>query len=536
MNYNELILHYARKVLNDTEWNNLLNNADKVMLYGEHGLRRYVSERSFEAFLYCYFYDEFTVVLADIHYQMLSDLEEIKLRAINKEKGVRYARIIPRGHSKTTYYARILPLHAMLFGYSPLTVLLGNTQSAASRLVRNIKTTIESNQEILRDFPNIRSAQWNTEIITATNGCSIVGYGSDSGAIRGVSNALSRPTLVIGDDLDDDNSVRSEVMTNAMIDWYDRAVMQMGDNVAFTTSFIVTGTLISKNSLLQHIIDSKDFHSIIKRGIIHFAQNTQQWDEWQEIYKSLAREGKQPTKVSEDEYYQYNKELLLAGTEVLWERPNSYYEMMVYRLARGEKAFNSEIQNQISNEIGSFLAPVFTTVDNEAEYDLLFSFDSAIKGKDYNAASEVLFHPIKKDVIVRWNYTRKCSYADAINELSQRILSSPRNYSGIFVEANSAGDIVCDLFESKIKKPPYMYNVWRINNRIPKLERIGLVDEYMRKGQIKFINNSTHEELFNEMSFFPNMKNDDALDALAICILYLHEKNLIQLIKPIGRK
>ena len=117
----DLIIRYLKRHITKDQFKLLLDTG--VPLTGANGLRRWLCERDIEAFAKLYFPEEFALELPPIHHTFVADIEEIRRRALAGEPGLKVARAIPRGHSKTTYYSRLMPLHGLLYGWSPLTVL-----------------------------------------------------------------------------------------------------------------------------------------------------------------------------------------------------------------------------------------------------------------------------------------------------------------------------------------------------------------------------------------------------------------------------
>lgn len=501
---------------------------------GEYGLRRYLASRSIEAFAKLYFPTEFTLPFAPIHHQMLADMQEVRDRLAAGLPGLKLARAIPRNHAKSTFYSRLLPLHGFLYGWSSLTVLLGNNDDSAKRLVGNIKVAIETNPLLAMDFPNIKGSSWGIERLENNIGGVITSYGVGSGAVRGISTGESRPSLVILDDIDDERSVRSAVELANNIEWFDKTVLALGDNVHYTTSFIAVGTIIRKTSLLKYILDSTLFHRIIAKAVMNFASNDELWQQWQEYIIQMARDNYQPRDAYEDSFYQQHKTEMLAGTQVLWDRPDAYRQAMLLRL-HDKRSFQSEQQNEPiddGNLIGS-IVKVASVPNASNEWHLLGSLDSSIKGSDANDPSawvEVLFNRSTKQMIVSYVDSKKRSYAQTINDVSQRILQSTARYQGIFVETNSAGELIADAINQQIASKYYM--VTKKYNTLPKAERIGVLTQYMDTKQLVFYE-GIQPQMFDELDTYPMKSNThhyDSLDALATIVMYLKDQGLLDLI------
>ncbi len=500
---------------------------------GPSGIRRWLAGRSLEAFAKLYFPNEFTLDFAPIHHQMLQDMQQVKDRLAAGRPGLKLARAIPRNHAKSTFYSRLLPLHGFLYGWSSLTVLLGNNDDSAKRLVGNIKVAIETNPMIVMDFPNIKGNSWGIERLENNRGDVITSYGVGSGAVRGISTGKSRPTLVILDDIDDDRSVRSAVELANNVEWFDKSVSAIGDNVQYTTSFIAVGTIIRKTSLLKYIIDSADYHRIVEQRIKQWS-SSELWEQWQQQYLELARNNEQPKDASEDVFYQQHKVEMLADTQVLWDKADDYYYAMVYKLARGNKAFYSEMQNdpQDNDSILGNIPYINLATINENEYDLLAALDPTVQGgkkNDLAAFVEVLFHPRRKEIIVSYVDAKQRTYGQTIDVVVNRIKSRGKVYKGFWIEDNAHGLIVKDLINDKFRQNRIPLIANGIYNTQPKADRIGILSEYMQREQLLFADNLPVEAT-EELALYP-MTHDDILDAIAMIVLYLKEKNALTLIK-----
>lgn len=522
---NEL-LYYARLLLSDAELEALAEAG--VSLFGPVGLRRYLAEHSFEAFCKLYFSNELTLDFPEIHRRIIADSQDVIDRLRARRPGRKIARALPRGHAKSSYFSRLLPLYCFLFDVSPLTVLLGNNDDSARRLVSNIKNTIESTPELLEDFPDIRGDYWGNEKLENSNASVITSFGVGSGSIRGVSTGKHRPALIILDDVDDDRSVRSAVELAHSREWLDKTVLPLGDTVTYTTSFIAVGTIIRKTSLMQYILDSPDFDSIIESAVKQFSDSPL-WEQWKEQILDLARNNKQPRDASEDSFYQEHKLEMLAGTRMLWDRPDAYRQAMLYKLAN-ERAFYSELQNQPQDTGGAFGKIEFVPLPtDDKDYDLLASLDPTEKGgktNDLAAYIEVLFHKKRKQIIVSYVDAKQRSYSETINDIVQRIKRRGKQYKGLWVETNAAGGIIRDLLSERFNQEALSVLVNGIHNTQKKEERIDALSEYIARGQLLFTNNLA-PELLHELDAWPLSQHDDVLDSLANLVLHLKSQGLL---------
>jgi hypothetical protein len=518
--YQDTLLHYIRRHIPRALFAQMAEAG--IPLTGPNGIRRAVAERDFEAFIRLYFTDEFTLDFAGIHQQFIADCQAVRDRCIAAQPGIKLGRAIPRGHAKTSYFARLLPLWSFLYGWSKLTVLLGNNATAAQRLLKNIREECETNEQIAEDFGPFGGDVWGENRLEYGN-AAIVCFGVGSGAIRGVSKPGARPSLVIGDDLDDDDSVRSAVQLEANCEWFDKSVMGLGDQVKFTTSYIVIGTVIRKSTLLTHILESPDFHTIIQRGVLRFADNAGLWADWGSWFREQAAIGQAPTEPSSDTFYQARKSEMLAGTEVLWPREHGYYLLMVYRLARGEAAFSSEIQNAPGESGGKLGNMKLVSSLPTTPYMTFGALDSTAKGgkaNDLAAWVELRYYPHTKQMYVTFANGEQRPYSETISFVVDRLRTATDRLSGVWVETNGVGTIVADLLAERITSAGLFYDPQRVNHSAHKADRISALPEYIARDQL-FVLDTVDAELVKEFEGWPGYKYDDVIDALATIILQL---------------
>lgn len=492
---------------------------------GPAGLRRYLGHQSIEAFARCYFPEQFALPTPPFHRLAFARLDDIRARAQAGQPGRKVALAWPRGHAKTTIHSFILPLHGFLYGWSPLTVLLANNESAAWRLMRNIKSALEQRDgPIAEDFGDVRGAAWGVSMLEHRNGQRIVAFGRGSGALRGVA-AKTRPTLVIADDLDDDQSVRSAIETDAAITWWDRAVLGIGDQVAYRTSYIACGTILSDQSLMQHVLDARDFDREVLAGVTRFATRSDLWAEWEHrILHAPA-----VPDAEHDEFYQRHMAEMLEGAGVLWDRPHAYRELMLYRLARGEAAFATEIQNVGGATLAGPLGPMPTVARTEAPQGMRIAvLDPTTSGRrtaDYPGYIELVYDASQRRVYVDYALAERAAYGATIDAIAARIAALPP-LDGLYCESNAAGDIIADLLQAELRRRGRWEQVVKVAHTDAKSARIAAISLYARRGQLVVVDD-VDPELKREWQAWPATQHDDLLDALATGLRQLQQLGLL---------
>lgn len=522
MTYEETIKQYAKKLLTPDQLQTAIDN--HIPLYGSGGLRQYLGSISVEAFTALYFYEVLEYGIGVLQQEMLADAQQVRDLAVSRSQGIKLSKAIPRGHTKSFTYSRILPLHAFLYEWSTHTILLGANDTAARDKLGLIINDLESNEALIEDFPKVKGKVFGATRIENIKGYAIAAYGSGSNAIRGLSNP-TRPTLVIGDDLDSDEISYSEEQAAKLVDWWYRTVLPVG-TPQNTTSYVLIGTVISKNTLIHHVISDPTFKTVVKSAVISFAANQELWSEWEQALLL-----NQPTNRNEDEFYQLHKDELLAGTQVLWETPRTdYYSLMVTKF-NDKKSFFSEYQNQISDEDALLGSPSIASIPTDLEnWLLLGSLDTTIKGSKSNdlaAWSEILFNPRTKIMIVWYVDAKRRNYDKTIADVSNRINSSVKRYDGIFVESNSAGEIIADEIQKKIQSNNYA--VTKVYNSVAKKERIETLGLYIPRKQLLFVD-SLDPQVINQVTSYPKVANDDIVDSLSLTLLELRKKRMLDVV------
>lgn len=530
---NRLLAH-ASRVLTDAELE-LLATHD-VALYGPRGLRRYIAERDFAAFLALYFPEELSVPWSATHLEVIGAAQEMRDRYVEGRRGMKLAYAIPRGMGKSSLLARFQPLWRFLSGSSPLSLLVGNNAEASSRLVRNIKVAYEQSPRLGEDFPGVVGEEWGSQrLVNAANGCVIVGLSRGSGAIRGISTGNSRVTLGVLDDVDDEALVRSQTEVEAAIEWATKAWLPTGDNLTQRTSFVVVGTRIAKTSVLEYFLSSPDFKATIRRGILRFPESERLVGEWERWLLERAAAGEAPSGYEEDAFWQSHRQEIESGTEVIWPQLGGplLYGYLRYRLAHGERAFLAEVQCELPGEAQTALGALPTvsraSLPGGPLVERLGYLDPTTSGSrtaDFPAYVEVLWHPEERRLYVDYVLAEKAPYGETIQRVATRIGEHQRPLEALWVEANAHGTIVGDLLQKALQEAGRPEVVVKHYSRLPKAERIAALSAYARRGQLLAVDDADGE-LFREWASYPRAVHDDVLDAIAGIVLQLRAQGLL---------
>lgn len=175
------------------------------------------------------------------------------------------ARIAPRGHAKSTCAALAFPLWCICEQRRRNIVIISYESSLAVQFVRDIREELETNERIHERYGDLcapggqtrrRSrAKWSETKFTTAEGITVHARGSGA-SIRGTRVGPHRPDLIICDDIEKDEQVRSPQRRAKLDAWLRRVVMPA---LAPGGRLVVVGSLIHHDSLLANLRDPQRF-------------------------------------------------------------------------------------------------------------------------------------------------------------------------------------------------------------------------------------------------------------------------------------
>lgn len=159
-----------------------------------------------------------------------------------------------RGSGKTTIIANSFPIWSIIGKLQKkYIVILCKTQENARRTLKNIKDELENN-DLLRDdlgpFQEEHSTDWNAASIFIPKFGARITVASMEQSIRGTKHGSYRPDLIILDDVEDLDSVRTRESRDKLYQWFTGDVVPLGDK---DTQIFIIGNLLHEDSLLKRL-------------------------------------------------------------------------------------------------------------------------------------------------------------------------------------------------------------------------------------------------------------------------------------------
>ncbi|GAB6100425.1 phage terminase large subunit [Halanaerocella petrolearia] len=525
----ELLVKYLKRGSSKEHKKLLQEYHDGTKLTGENGLRRKLGAIDLEYFGRAYFPHYFVRKSPDFHRELDDIWQEAVLKGKNPEdenaakelaglNGSNRAIAAPRGHAKSTTFTFKDSLHAILYEYKHYILILSDSSDQAKGFLSDIKIELEENKAVQEDFGELQGKTWREDSITTSTNIKIEGIGSGK-KVRGRRHRNWRPDLVVLDDIENDENVKTPEQRKKLSNWFFKAVSKAGDDY---TDIVYIGTILHYDSLLANILENPGYRSVKYKGVLSFSKNQSMWDTWEEIFTDLSNPEREEDALH---FFEQFKEEMLEGVEVLWEEKNSYYDLMVDKLTEGEASFNSEIQNEPIDPDDALFNEEWLDYYNPAEIDFSDGFifvgfidPSLGKNKDSDYSTIIV---LAKHIITGYIYVVEASiekrHPDIIItdtfEVEKRLR---RDYGKGVAKLGAETNQFQWFLKEELAKRSAQENLYlpieEVNQVSDKEMRIQTLQPHIKNKYIKF--NEQHKTLLEQLKFFPMAANDDGPDAL----------------------
>lgn len=456
------------------------------------------------------------------------------LTGMTTQRGVRLAVAAPRGHAKSTIASLAFPLWCVCFGYEKLIVLISNTAEQAQEHLTNIKRELETNELLARDFPHAAgpaaSPPWRKAHVVTRNQVALLALGAGN-QIRGRKFGSNRPGLMILDDVEAAEGVRSEEQRSKQGEWFRSAVAQAG---TATTNIVVVGTTLHPESLLSTLtnpIKSPGWTSSRYRAVISFAEHGDLWERWQRVYNGQEEYEERVGHEAARALFDANQAAMLDGTQVLWPLRDGYYDLMVTRLREGVHAFATEKQNEpMSPEDALFKESELHFWDDrfKSEADLMQSLSGQClafgacdpslgkqgRGRDYTGIVTVLREKHKGTMyVIHTDISRRTpdQIVETVIQLHKRF-----NYVQFGFEINQFQEVLAEQLRKTSRMRGQQVPIVPIRNTIDKISRLQRLQPVLSAGTVLL--SRRHPMLLDQLLAFPHGAHDDGPDALEMAV------------------
>ena len=233
----------------------------------------------------------------------------------------------PRGHAKSTCMTFFYPLYMALYEKKKFIVIISASEDSAKKFLRRIRTELEANPLINYAFNSQRSPKWSETEITLNNGCTIIAKGRGA-QMRGLLSGATRPDLIILDDLEDDELVRSQMRRLDLEDWFNGAVMPT--LAARSGSIVYVGTVLHEDSLLNRLLNPSLYPDFTQKKYAAIVQDPEPHALWPEHISLAKLESIKEAAIARDKlanfYMEYLNDPIPAESAVFKSEFFQYFE------------------------------------------------------------------------------------------------------------------------------------------------------------------------------------------------------------------
>ena len=289
--------------------------------------------------------------------------------------------VCPRGFAKTTIFDFAVISWCICYKESIFTILIGKKDKDATQFMDDILQLFEKNKRIIDNFGQLIDRKHNTvnaNEIEFTNGCDLQAVGSGT-SIRGRKYGNIRPTLVIGDDAQDDNDVLTPEARQKKYDIWCKQVENVGDTAVYrkgkkikkATKVVSIGTVLHLECLISRLSENPDYKTVLKRAIILEDDQTVDdifesplWEQCHDIYFDEKFDKNQRYDKAKEFYLDHYDEMQFP---VLWPEKWDCFDDLAVDYWKNRKTFMSEKMNDGSSIGEQWFKSIRTQTSKEIE-------------------------------------------------------------------------------------------------------------------------------------------------------------------------
>lgn len=436
-------------------------------------------------FFYLYFSQYVKYLTAEFQKEMfaLTEDEKKKLAVI----------VAFRGSGKSTIMTMSYPLWAILGKQKKkCVVIISQTQQQAKTHLANIKRELEGNELLRADLGPFQeeSDEWGSYSLVVPRFNARLIAASSEQSIRGLRHGAFRPDLIICDDVEDLNSVKTKESRDKTYAWLTGEVIPLGD---LNTKIILVGNLLHEDSLLmrlkKNIAENKIYAVFREYPLVDLDNNIL----WLGKYPSLEA---------------IEKEKRLNGDDKAWQR-----EYMLKIIADEDQIVQGD-WIRYYDEIPS---------DHEAKEEYRYSVmgvDLAISSSTYADYTALVvghvfgYEDTLKIYIEKFPVNERLDFPSAIDRIKE--LSKVSGLFGrrckIYVEdVGYQRSVIQQLVRLSCDA-----NAFSVNGQ-DKRARLDSVTYLIRSGKVFFPKDAS-KDLIQQLVYFGVEKHDDLVDAFTMVL------------------
>lgn len=280
---------------------------------------------------------------------VLHDYLDVRLPAIaDGADGCHDVIAAPRGEAKSTNVGLIFLIWCLVTGRKHFCCLIMDAFEVAATMLEAVKAELEANPRLRMDYPDAtgQGRVWQAGVIVTPDNRKVQAFGAGK-RMRGLRHGPHRPDLVICDDLENDENVRSPEQRDKLEGWLKRTVLQLGANDG-STDYLIIGTVLHYDSLLARLLANPLWNAARFQAVLQWPARMDLWDRFEAL---LLSQGETAALAYHSEHHLE----MDAGAKVSWPAARPLLRLMILRARDGHATFDSEYQNDpVSGENAPF--------------------------------------------------------------------------------------------------------------------------------------------------------------------------------------
>lgn len=458
----------------------------------------------------------FTSDGADFHAELFGRLRELHLRRGSKE-----AIVAPREGAKSTVVTLAYVLYCALERHEPFAVVLSDSAGQAQDQLRHLRHELEGNAAIARDYPDAAGVGpvWRQDRIELRNGA-VVGALGTGGRIRGRRARQARPSLVVFDDVENNDTIVSAAKRTRAWRWATREVIPAG---TAGTNFLSVGSALHREAVAVRLGQLPGWSGRTYPAVHQWPDRMDLWAEWERRATNLADADRNATA---DAIYAANRAAMDRGAEVYWPSRWPLVALMRRRAEIGSAAFDTEYQGVPSVEgltewpAAYFDRPELWFDDWPADLACRVQSLDPSKGADSKSGdyqAHVLLG-LARDGTLRVEAVLAREPIPLMIDRAMGLAAGFGRLDSLAVENNDSLGMVVAAFRDAFKKLGRTVPLEGVTNTANKVVRIRRLGVYFGRRQVRFRNTRGTRMLVDQLRDFPNAEHDDGPDALELAV------------------
>lgn len=440
---------------------------------------------------------------------------------MQRSRGTKLNVIGPRGSAKSTVGTLAWPLRLALEGQEPYIWIVSDTKPQACAHLENVKAELFENRLLARDYAHVltREPKCRANSIRLGNGAVIEAYGTGQ-RVRGRREREHRPSLVICDDLQNDQHMTSSTLRERSRTWFHGTLLRAGSP---STNVVNLATALHRDALAMELARTPGWTTRLFAAIERWPEEMPLWHQWETIYSDLDRpDAGQRAR----QFYEEHQDRMQSGAVLLWPEREDLYSLMCMRAESGRSAFEREKQSSpIAPELCEWPAEYFESLvwfDEWPERPRVktMALDPSkghdARGGDYSA---LVMLAVDQDatLYIEADMARRPTaqiVADSVERYRQFL---PDAFG---IEANQFQELLAGAMTAEFQRQGLLgVRPWTINNHINKLVRIRRLGPYLAARRVRFKAGSPATAmLVDQLRDFPLGDHDDGPDAAEMAV------------------